>query len=147
MSQVLLVEDNPGDIRLTQEAFRESKIDCVLDVARDGETALALLRGRPPYNEALRPNLILLDLNLPKKDGKQVLMELKADPKLRSIPVAIFSSSRSREDVVSTYSSYANCYISKPMNFEELVRVVRSIEEFWLKSVSHPEKREQGQVI
>ncbi len=134
-----MVEDNPGDVRLIHEAFREAALPVEVKVVEDGERALALLRRQPPYNQGWLPDLILLDLNLPKVDGHQVLEEVKADPNLRRIPVLILSSSRSKDDVVKSYNSHANCYIPKPMVFEDFVRIVKGIEDFWLKAVTLPE--------
>jgi chemotaxis family two-component system response regulator Rcp1 len=138
--RILVIEDNPGDVRLIREAFRETGLKVEFQVAEDGEQGLALLRQEPPFAKELRPNLILLDLNLPKLDGKQVLAEIKADRLLRSIPVIILSSSHSRDDVVSSYDGYANCYIPKPILFEDFVRVARGINDFWMGIVSLPDR-------
>jgi CheY-like chemotaxis protein len=138
--RILVVEDNPGDVRLIREAFRETGQQTEFQVAEDGELALALLRQQAPFVGAPRPNLILLDLNLPRLDGKQVLAAIKADQQLRSIPVIILSSSRSQDDVFSSYNGYANCYIPKPIMFDDFVKVAMGITEFWLRVVSLPER-------
>ena len=138
--RILVIEDNPGDVRLIREAFRETGLYIEFQVAEDGEQGLALLRREPPFGDALRPHLILLDLNLPKLDGKQVLTQIKADEKLRTIPVIVLSSSHSREDVVSSYNHYANCYIPKPIMFEDFVKVANGINDFWIRIVSLPDR-------
>jgi CheY-like chemotaxis protein len=136
--EILLVEDNPGDVRLTREALRGAAVHNRLQVAEDGEQAIALLRRRGPFAAAARPDLILLDLNLPRKDGKEVLAEIKADPGLRTIPVVILTISTAHEDILRAYHLSANCYIAKPVDFGEFRRVVRSIESFWLTVVELP---------
>lgn len=138
--RILVIEDNPGDVRLIREAFREAAVSVDLQVAEDGEQGLALLRRQAQFSEALRPQLILLDLNLPKLSGRQVLAQIKADDQLRSIPVIILSSSRSREDVLSSYNGHANCYISKPIMFDDFVKVAHGISNFWMSIVSLPER-------
>jgi len=135
---ILLVEDNPGDIRLTREAFSEAKLRNTLHVCQDGEAALAFLRNQPPYSQAPRPDLILLDLNLPRVDGREVLREIKADPNLKRIPVVVLTTSSADEDVLKVYELAANCYITKPVDFERFIVVVRSIEDFWLTVVRLP---------
>ena len=135
--EILLVEDNPGDVRLTIEALRESKVRNHLSVARDGVEALAFLRREGGHAEAVRPDLILLDLNLPRKDGREVLAELKADPDLKTIPVVILTTSRAEQDVLRSYELQANCYISKPVDLDQFT-VVKSIEDFWLTIVTLP---------
>jgi CheY-like chemotaxis protein len=137
-AEVLLVEDNPGDVRLTQEVLREGKISNRLSVATDGVEALAFLRRQDAHADAPRPDLILLDLNLPKKDGREVLAELKEDEALRQIPVIILTTSKAEEDIIKSYELYANCYITKPVDFDQFVNVVRSIEDFWLCLVRLP---------
>jgi two-component system, chemotaxis family, response regulator Rcp1 len=132
--EILLVEDNPGDVRLTIEALRESKVRNNLHVAVDGVDALQRLRSL----DAPRPDLILLDLNLPKKDGREVLAEIKADPALKTIPVVILTTSRAEQDVLRSYELQANCYISKPVDLEQFITVVKSIEDFWLTIVTLP---------
>jgi two-component system, chemotaxis family, response regulator Rcp1 len=136
--QILLVEDNPGDVRLTIEALRESKVRNNLHLARDGVEALAFLRQEEPYQHAERPDLILLDLNLPRKDGREVLAETKADPQLRTIPVVVLTTSRAEQDVMRTYELQANCYITKPVDLDQFITVVKTIEDFWLTIVTLP---------
>jgi chemotaxis family two-component system response regulator Rcp1 len=136
--EILLVEDNPGDVRLSQEAWKEARIRNRLHVAGDGVEALAFLRREGRYSAAVRPHLVLLDLNLPRKDGREVLAEMKNDPKLKHIPVVILSTSKAEQDIVKTYDLHANCYIAKPLDMDQFVRVVRSIEEFWLATVTLP---------
>lgn len=136
---ILLVEDNPADVRLTVEILKETKVRNTLAVAADGVEALDLLRRTGSYTHATRPDLILLDLNLPKKDGRQVLAEIKADPVLRLIPVVILTSSKAEEDIAKSYSLYANCYVTKPVDLEQFVKVVKSIEDFWLTIVKLPQ--------
>lgn len=135
--EVLLVEDNPGDIRLIQEVFKEAKIKNVLHVARDGEEAMKMLRleGKNPTR---LPDLILLDLNLPKKDGRDVLKEIKKDDSLKCIPVVVLTSSTRDEDLIETYKNNANCYIPKPVNLDQLIKVVQNIGDFWLDIVRLP---------
>ena len=135
---VLLVEDNPGDVDLTKVAFRRAKIANCLSVAKDGVEALAFLRQEGPYSASPRPSLILLDLNLPKKNGREVLTEIKDDLHLRRIPVIVLTSSQAERDVVESYSLHANGYIVKPVDFDQLVRVVRSLEDFWFTMVRLP---------
>jgi CheY-like chemotaxis protein len=135
---ILLVEDNPGDVRLTREALKEAKVRNHLSVAGDGIEALAFLRREGVYSAAPRPDIVLLDLNLPKKDGRQVLAEVKADPELRRIPIVILTTSKAEEDVLKTYDLHANCFIAKPVGFDQFVKVVQSIEHFWLSIVTLP---------
>jgi two-component system, chemotaxis family, response regulator Rcp1 len=137
---ILLVEDNPGDARLAQEALRDSKIHNVISVARDGVEAMQFLRKEERFAAAKTPDLVLLDLNLPRKDGREVLAEIKSDPVLRRIPVVILTTSRDEEDVVRTYDLHANCFITKPIDLSQFMRVVRSIESFWLSIVKLPPK-------
>jgi two-component system, chemotaxis family, response regulator Rcp1 len=136
--EILLVEDNPGDIRLTMEAMREGKLVPNVSVVRDGMEALEFLHGEGRYVSAARPDLILLDLNLPKKDGREVLEEIKGDPELRQIPVVILTTSEAEQDVLKTYDLHANCYVTKPVDLEQFLRVVRLIEDFWLTMVKLP---------
>ncbi len=136
--EILLVEDNPGDVRLTTEAFKDGKVHNNLNVVGDGVEALAFLRREGKYSNAVRPDLVLLDLNLPRKDGRQVLEEIKADPKLRRIPVVILTTSQAEEDILKAYNYNANCYINKPIGFDEFMKVVQSIENFWLTIVKLP---------
>lgn len=135
---ILLVEDNPGDVRLTQEALKEGKVLNNLHIARDGVEAMAFLRRQDKYADAVRPDLILLDLNLPKKDGHEVLAEIKTDEGLKRIPVVILTTSEADEDILKTYDYHANCYITKPMDLNQLINVVKSIEDFWLSLVKLP---------
>ena len=137
---ILLVEDNPADVRLTVEAFKDGKIANRLHVTRDGVEAINFLLRLPPYENAIRPDLILLDLNLPKKNGREVLAEIKQAPSLRQIPVVVLTTSKADEDVIRSYDLHANCYISKPIDFERLIQVVRAIENFWISVVKLPPK-------
>lgn len=136
--EILLVEDSPGDVRLTQQNLRESKMRNKLSVVTDGVEAMAFLRREGSYAHAARPDLILLDLNLPRKDGREVLREIKADDDVKRIPVVILTISEAEEDILKTYDLHANCYITKPVDFEQFARVVRSIEDFWLTIVKLP---------
>jgi chemotaxis family two-component system response regulator Rcp1 len=136
--EVLLVEDNPGDIRLTQEAFKENKMLNNLSVVKDGLEAMAFLRREGQYSDAPAPDLILLDLNLPKKDGRQVLAEIKSDDNLKCIPVVILTTSDADEDILKSYELHANCYIKKPVDIEQFFDVVKSIEDFWVAIVILP---------
>ena len=136
--EILLVEDNPGDVRLTFEALKGAKVLNNLTVARDGEEALALLRQEDGYSETPRPDLILLDLNLPKRDGREVLREIKGDPTLKQIPVVILTTSKAEGDVLATYELHANCFITKPVDFEQFLEVVQAIENFWLTIAKLP---------
>jgi CheY-like chemotaxis protein len=137
-AEILLVEDNPGDVRLTIEALRDSKVQNQLNVVRDGVEALSFLRREGAFVNAVRPDLILLDLNLPRKDGREVLAEIKGDASLRTIPVVILTTSRAEQDVLRSYELQANCYITKPVDLEQFMTVVRSIEDFWLTIVTLP---------
>lgn len=136
--EILLVEDNPGDVRLTKEALKEGKVANNLHVAMDGVEALAFLRREGDYSDKPRPDLILLDLNLPKKDGREVLEEIKNDEKLKKIPVVILTTSQDEADVLKTYKLHANCFITKPVDLDQFITVVRSIEDFWLTLVKLP---------
>jgi CheY-like chemotaxis protein len=133
-----MVEDNPGDIRLTQEALRENKMNNTLHVVKDGVEAMAFLRREETYADARRPDLILLDLNLPKKDGREVLAEIKADPVLMRIPVVILTTSQAEEDILRSYDLHANCFVTKPVDLDQFMKVVQSIEDFWLTIVKLP---------
>jgi len=135
---ILLVEDNPGDVRLTQEAFKEGKVRNSLHVVADGVEALAFLRKEGAHADAPRPDIILLDLNLPKKDGREVLAEIKEDPDLKRIPVVILTISQAEQDILKSYNLHANCYITKPVGLEQFMTVVRSVEGFWLTIVKLP---------
>ena len=130
-----MVEDNPGDVRLTMEAFKEGKIRNHLSVVSDGVEALAFLRREGLYANAPRPDIILLDLNLPKKDGREVLAEIKADEDLKRVPVVVLTTSDADKDVLRIYDLHANCYITKPVDFEQFVTVVKTIEDFWFNVV------------
>jgi len=134
----LLVEDNPGDVRLTKEALKEGKVMNVLNTVGDGEEALAYLRREGAYAQATRPDLVLLDLNLPRKSGREVLAEIKEDPDLKRIPVVILTVSEAEQDIIKSYNLHANCYITKPVNLEQFIEVVKSIEDFWLTVVMLP---------
>lgn len=136
--RVLLVEDSPDDVALTREALAESRVLNDLSVARDGVEALDFLHRRGAFADAPRPDLILLDLNLPRKDGREVLAELKEHPDLRVIPIVILTTSRAEADVLKAYRLHANCYIPKPVDFDRFLEVVRSIEHFWLQVVTLP---------
>ena len=136
--EVLLVEDNPGDVRLTQEAFRNNKVHIHLSVVEDGVEAMAYLRREGRYSGAVLPDLILLDLNLPRRDGRKVLEDVKGDSELRRIPVVILTTSTAEQDILKTYDFHANCYITKPVDFEQFLRVVKAIEDFWLTIVKYP---------
>lgn len=136
--KILLVEDNPGDVRLTKEVLKEGKVHNEMFVAQDGIEALAFLRGEAEFSDAPRPDVILLDLNLPRKDGREVLAEIKTDPSLKSIPVVILTTSSADEDVLKTYELHANCYITKPVDLEQFITVVQSVEDFWFTIVKLP---------
>ena len=136
--QILLVEDNPGDVRLTREVLKDGRINNVLNVVGDGVEAMAFLRHEGSYADAEQQDLVLLDLNLPKKDGREVLAEMKADPALRRIPVIILTTSSAERDIFGAYDLHANCYITKPVDLDRFVTVVRSIEDFWLTIVTLP---------
>lgn len=140
--EILLVEDNPGDVRLTIEALKEGRFANLINVAVDGFEALAFLRREGKYANARKPDLILLDLNLPKKNGREVLAEIKTDPHLKSIPVVVLTSSQAEKDIVATYNLHANCYITKPVDFEQFINVVKSIEDFWFAVVKLPPREE-----
>jgi chemotaxis family two-component system response regulator Rcp1 len=136
--EILLIEDNPGDVRLTQEAFKEGRVRNNICVAADGEQALAILRRQGRHAAAPRPDIILLDLHLPRKSGPEVLAEIKQDDDLKCIPVVVLTTSKAEEDILRAYELHANCYISKPVELEEFFDAVRSIEEFWLTVVDLP---------
>ena len=136
--EILLVEDNLGDVRLTIESLRETKVRNNLHVAKDGVEALAMLRREGRHADFVRPDLILLDLNLPRKDGREVLQDLKQDPALHTIPVVVLTTSQAEPDVLRSYELQANCYITKPVGLEQFMTVVKSIEDFWLTIVTLP---------
>jgi chemotaxis family two-component system response regulator Rcp1 len=136
--QVLLVEDNEGDVRLIKEAFSESKVDKNFTVARDGEDALNYLYGKGKYTERSKPDIILLDINLPKKNGFEVLEKIKNDPELKKIPVIMLSSSSSEDHITKSYDLSANCYVTKPVDFDEYTQAVKIIEDFWFQMAKLP---------
>ncbi|MBD3884077.1 response regulator [Phormidium tenue FACHB-886] len=136
--EILLVEDSPGDIRLTREVLKDGKVHNNLSVVEDGVQAIDFLFKRPPYSQVLQPDLILLDLNLPKRDGREVLEIIKADEHLRRIPVVVLTTSKAEEDIMRVYDLHANCYITKPIDLDQFIRVIKSIEEFWLTIVRLP---------
>ena len=139
--KILLVEDNPGDVRLMVESLKETKATNNLSIARDGEEAMAFLRRKGAYANAPKPNLILLDLNLPKKAGHEVLAEIKQDPRLKLIPVVIVTSSDAERDIVGSYDLRANAYVSKPVGLDQFMDVIRSVERFWLSVAKLPPLR------
>jgi two-component system, chemotaxis family, response regulator Rcp1 len=136
--EILLVEDNPGDVRLTIEGLKEGKVRNNLRLARDGVEAMAFLRREGQHADAARPDLILLDLNLPRMDGREVLSAIKSDPRFKTIPVVVLTTSRAEQDVLRSYELQANCYITKPVDLEQFLTVVKSIEDFWLTIVTLP---------
>ncbi len=136
--EILLIEDNPGDVRLTREALKENKVHNNLFVVEDGVEALAFLRKENQYANSPRPGLILLDLNLPKMDGRQVLAEIKADPKLKRIPVVVLTTSEAERDIFETYNLHANCYVTKPIDLDQFITVIKAVEGFWLTIVKLP---------
>jgi two-component system, chemotaxis family, response regulator Rcp1 len=136
--EILLVEDNPGDVRLTIEALKEGKVTNNLRVAKDGEEALDCLYLRSSFSKGPRPDIILLDLNLPKKDGREVLKIIKTDDKLKQIPVVVLTTSKAEEDILKSYDYHANCYITKPIDMNEFLKVIRMTEDFWLTIVKLP---------
>lgn len=138
--EILLVEDNPADVRLTSEALKEQKFYNTLHVVPDGVEAMAYLRREGKYAKAVRPDLILLDLNLPRKDGREVLNEIKNDDNLKSIPVVVLTVSKSDEDILKAYNLHANCYINKPVDLNQFMKVAKSVQEFWLTIVKLPPK-------
>jgi chemotaxis family two-component system response regulator Rcp1 len=142
--EVLLVEDSPGDVRLTQEAFREANASINLHVAFDGVEAMAYLRREGVHIRAPRPDLILLDLNLPRMDGREVLAHIKKDDNLKTIPTIILTTSEDEADIVKSYQLQANCYLNKPVEFDAFERIVRSINDFWLTTVKLPQQRKTG---
>lgn len=136
--EILLVEDNPADARLTQEAFREGPVSSRLNVVGDGEEAMAYLRHEGKYEGAARPDVVLLDLNLPKKDGREVLAEIKEDPSLKRIPVVVLTTSEDQKDILRSYNLRANCYVTKPADLDQFLDAVRSIQDFWLRTARLP---------
>ncbi len=137
--EILLVEDNPADVRLTIEGLKEGKVKNNLSVVENGVEALAFLRKQGKYADAMRPDLVLLDLNMPKKDGREVLAEIKADEELRHIPVVVLTTSKAEQDILKAYSLHANCYITKPVDLDQFISIVESIEDFWFTIVKLPQ--------
>jgi CheY-like chemotaxis protein len=138
--EILLVEDNPGDVELTREALNTAKVANRLHVVDDGADAVEFLFRRGRFADAPRPDIILLDLNLPKKDGRQVLSEIKSEPSLAQIPVVVLTTSQAEEDIVRAYQLHANCYVTKPVDFNQFLHIVSTIEEFWLSVVKLPKR-------
>jgi chemotaxis family two-component system response regulator Rcp1 len=141
--EILLVEDNPGDVRLTKEALKEGKVYNNLHWAKDGVEALEFLRRQGKHANAPRPDIILLDLNLPKKDGREVLSVIKSDDHLKHIPVVVLTTSKAEEDVLRSYELHANCYVTKPVDLDKFIHVVKSIDSFWLTVVTLPPVKQQ----
>lgn len=135
---ILLIEDNPGDVRLTQEAFKEGKVSTNLDIVMDGVEAIKYLRKQEKYADAVTPDLILLDLNLPKRDGREVLKEVKADEHLKRIPIVILTTSNAEQDIIKSYNLHVNCYINKPVDYDKFFDIIQKIEDFWLKTAILP---------
>ena len=144
-ANILLVEDNPADVRLTQEVLRETKLDFVMQVARDGEQAMQMLRKQAPFEDAQTPDLVLLDLNLPRKDGREVLAEVKADPELRRIPVLVLSTSKAERDILTCYELHANCYLTKPVDLDQFGQLVQTLQQFWFGMAMLPPKARGAQ--
>jgi len=142
--ELLLVEDSPADVRLTEEAFRENRIANNLHVVGDGEAAMVFLRRQGPYVDVPRPDLILLDLNLPRKDGREVLAEIKADDALKTIPVVVLTTSQAEQDILRSYNLNANCYITKPIDLDQFINVIKAVESFWLTIVTLPPRQNNG---
>jgi chemotaxis family two-component system response regulator Rcp1 len=138
--EILLVEDNPGDVRLTREALKDAKVPNSLHVARDGEEAMEFLCRKGNHADAPRPDLVILDLNLPRKDGREVLAEIKADEVLKRIPVVILTTSKTEADVLKSYNLHANCFVTKPLDLDRFIGVVQAIEDFWFTVVRLPEE-------
>lgn len=135
---ILLIEDNPGDVRLTQEAFKEGRLSINMEVVMDGVEAIKYLKKEPPYQSATMPDLILLDLNLPKRDGREVLAEIKSDDTLKCIPVVILTTSNAEQDILKSYHLHVNCYINKPVDFDNFFNIIQKIEDFWLTTAILP---------
>ncbi|AKB27684.1 Two-component system response regulator [Methanosarcina siciliae C2J] len=138
--EILLVEDSEGDVGLIEEVFEEAKIRNNLHIVEDGEEAILFLRGKKQFSGISRPDIILLDLNLPKKDGREVLEEIKEDDDLKNIPVVVLTTSKAEEDILKSYNLHANAYVTKPVDFDQFIRVIKSIEDFWLEVVKLPSK-------
>ncbi len=145
--EIMLVEDSPGDVRLTIEALKEGKVINHLQVARDGQEAMDMLYRKGEHANAPRPDIILLDLNLPKKDGREVLAEIKSDDTLRAIPVVVLTMSKAEEDILKTYQHYANCYITKPIAMDQFLKTMNQIENFWLSIVKLPPRTDDDEPI
>jgi two-component system, chemotaxis family, response regulator Rcp1 len=141
-AEVLLVEDNPSDVRLTREAMKEGTVVNNLHVVGDGQAAIDFLTRKPPYQNAPRPDLVLLDLNLPKKSGREVLAEIKANDSLKTIPIVVLTTSKAEEDVAGTYKLHANCFITKPVDLDKFIAVVHQVENFWLEVVRLPPRND-----
>jgi two-component system, chemotaxis family, response regulator Rcp1 len=139
--EILLVEDNPADVELTMEALARTKLANNVVVVKDGVEAMDYLHCRGEFTDCVRPNLILLDLNMPRKDGREVLQEIKADPDLKTIPVVVLTTSQAEEDIMRSYELHANCYVTKPVRMDQLVTIVQSIENFWFGVVELPPRR------
>lgn len=139
--EILLVEDNEGDVGLVEEVFEDAKIKNILHVAEDGEEAMLFLNKEKPFEDVPTPDIILLDLNLPQKDGREILEEIKNDKNLRRIPVVILTTSKAEEDILKSYDLHANSYITKPVDFDQFIRVIQAIEDFWLEVVRLPSKK------
>jgi chemotaxis family two-component system response regulator Rcp1 len=137
-AEVLLVEDSPGDVRLTREALKEGKVRNNLSVVSDGVEAMEFLRREGKYADAPRPDIVLLDLNMPRKDGREVLAEMKSDENLKRIPVVVLTTSEAEQDILKTYDLHANCYLTKPVDLEQFISIVKSVEDFWLTIVQLP---------
>lgn len=137
--EILMVEDNPADARLTEEALKEGLLCNRLHLARDGVEAMQFLRREEPFRDAPRPDVVLLDLNLPRKDGREVLAEIKTDPNLKNIPVVVLTTSEAEQDIVKSYALHANCYVTKPVDLQRFIEIVRQIETFWLQIVKLPQ--------
>ena len=135
---ILLIEDNPGDVRVTQEAFKEGRLPINLEVVMDGVEAIKFLRRQAPYEHAIIPDLILLDLNLPKRDGREVLEEIKTDENLKRIPVVVLTTSNAEQDILKSYNLHVNCYINKPVDFDKFFDIIQKIEDFWLSTAILP---------
>ena len=135
---ILLIEDNPGDVRLTQEAFKEGKMALNLEFVMDGVEAIKYLRKEEAYNKKVTPDLILLDLNLPKRDGREVLQEIKTDENLKRIPVVVLTTSNAQQDILKSYNLHVNCYINKPVDFDKFFDIIQKIEDFWLSTAILP---------
>ena len=138
--EILMVEDNPSDVRLTIEAFKDAKVRNRMHVVVDGEDAMEFLRREGRYSDAMRPDLILLDLNLPKKNGREVLAEIKADPELRRIPVVVLTTSDDERDIMAAYDLHVNAYVKKPVDLDQFIKIVEAVEDFWLTVVKLPPK-------